>query len=171
MIPINTQVISRERVAAHGEVFTAQREVNAMCDLVKDQCNDYRATFLEPACGTGNFLAEILSRKLASIPTDTDYPRKSLVALSSLYGIDILPDNVKACRKRLFDLWKDSHHFSEFHRVQAIRILNANIVCGDTLKPHTIKLTEWTISDEVTPANTFTLEEEMTGQIALNLEE
>ena len=59
------QVKSRERVAAHGEVFTAEREVKAMCDLVKPETERIDSRFLEPACGDGNFLAEILTRKLA----------------------------------------------------------------------------------------------------------
>ena len=61
------QVKSKQRVADHGEVFTAEREVKAMCDLVGNMCEDYSKRFLEPACGDGNFLAEILSRKFASI--------------------------------------------------------------------------------------------------------
>ena len=61
------QVKSKERVADHGEVFTAEREVKAMCDLVETQCDNVDATFLEPACGDGNFLAEILERKLARV--------------------------------------------------------------------------------------------------------
>lgn len=61
------QVKSRDRVAEHGEVFTAEREVKAMCDLVGNMCDDYSKRFLEPACGDGNFLAEILSRKLVSM--------------------------------------------------------------------------------------------------------
>ena len=171
MITINQQVISRERVTAHGEVFTAQREVNSMCNLVAEECSDPHATFLEPACGTGNFLVEILSRKLAAIPHDSDYERKSLVALSSLYGIDILDDNVKTCRHRLFQLWDSHAQHSQAAKVQAATILQYNIVCGDTLKPHTITLTEWTFSGDNITAKSFNLEEEMTGQIALPLEE
>lgn len=62
----SSQVKSRQRVAAHGEVFTAEREVKAMCDLVADECNRIDSRFLEPACGEGAFLAEILTRKLAA---------------------------------------------------------------------------------------------------------
>ena len=109
---MSQQVKSRERVAAHGEVFTAEREVKAMCNLVAEECRDYKATFLEPACGDGNFLIEILTRKLISIMGDSDYERKSLIALSSLYGIDILPDNVIACRRRLRELWEAGYEHS-----------------------------------------------------------
>lgn len=58
------QIKSKKRVSDHGEVFTAEREVKAMCDLVKDECDRIESRFLEPACGSGNFLAEVLSRKL-----------------------------------------------------------------------------------------------------------
>ena len=61
------QIKSRQRVADHGEVYTAEREVKAMCDLVSDECSRIDSRFLEPACGDGNFLAEILSRKLAAV--------------------------------------------------------------------------------------------------------
>ena len=61
------QVKSRQRVADHGEVFTAEREVKAMCDLVKQETERIESRFLEPACGNGNFLAEVLRRKLAVV--------------------------------------------------------------------------------------------------------
>ena len=63
----NQQVKSKQRVADHGEVFTAEREVKAMCDLVKQETERIESRFLEPACGNGNFLAEVLSRKLAVV--------------------------------------------------------------------------------------------------------
>ena len=63
-MPSNKQVKSKERVAQHGEVFTNDREVNAMLDLVKQETERIESRFLEPACGDGNFLAEILRRKL-----------------------------------------------------------------------------------------------------------
>ena len=62
------QIKSRQRVTEHGEVFTAEREVKAMCDLVKQETERIDSRFLEPACGTGNFLTEILARKLMSKP-------------------------------------------------------------------------------------------------------
>ena len=145
---MNAQVKSRERVAAHGEVFTAEREVKAMCDLVDDECRKYDSTFLEPACGDGNFLAEILSRKLNAIAQDPDYERKSLIALSSLYGVDILPDNVTACQKRLCQIWQASGEHSQTALDQATRILHFNIVCGDSLNPETIIFSEWTFPED-----------------------
>lgn len=163
---MNTQIKSRERVASHGEVFTAEREVNAMCDLIADECRKYNSTFLEPACGNGNFLAEILSRKLSAIPKDSDYERKSLIALSSLYGIDILQDNITECRRRLYTLWLSQHEHSAPAQFQAARILDHNIICADTLKPATITLYEWTFPDNdiIPECKPFKLSEEVTGQ-------
>ena len=63
----DNQTKSKKRVRDHGEVFTAEREVKAMCDLVKDETERIDSRFLEPACGNGNFLAEILTRKLATV--------------------------------------------------------------------------------------------------------
>ena len=104
------QVKSRERVRERGEVFTAEREVKAMCDLVKNETERIDSTFLEPACGDGNFLIEILRRKLAVVRkmysrSADDLSFYSVRALMSLYGVDILKDNVEACRERLFDEW------------------------------------------------------------------
>ena len=97
------QVRSRQRVADHGEVFTGEREVNAMLDLVEQETERIDSRFLEPACGTGNFLAEILRRKLRVVAARyrrgrLDYERYGVLAVSSIYGIDILEDNVIACR-------------------------------------------------------------------------
>lgn len=88
------QVKSRQRVVDHGEVFTAEREVKAMCDLVKQETERIESRFLEPACGNGNFLAEVLSRKLAVVKSrygksPFDYERYSVLAMTSLYGVDI----------------------------------------------------------------------------------
>ena len=93
------QVISKQRVADHGEVLTGQREVNAMLDLVKNETENIESRFLEPACGTGNFLAEVLVRKLRVVAerygkSRHDFEKNAVLAVSSLYGIDILEDNV-----------------------------------------------------------------------------
>ena len=97
------QVKSKQRVADHGEVFTAEREVKAMCDLVADECLRIDSRFLEPAVGEGVFLAEVLSRKLAVVKSKYkksayDYERNAILALTSIYGVDILADNAQACR-------------------------------------------------------------------------
>ena len=95
---MSRQIKSRKRVSEHGEVFTSEREVNKMLDLVHDQTLRPDSTFLEPACGDGNFLIEILKRKLEVIniykKSQIDYEKWCFVCVSSLYGVDILIDNV-----------------------------------------------------------------------------
>ena len=108
------QIKSKERVAAHGEVFTAEREVNAMLDLVKQETERIDSRFLEPACGTGNFLVKILERKLDVVKkkyrrSPLDFERNSVLALSSIYGVDILADNAETCRDRLFKIWNKAY--------------------------------------------------------------
>ena len=138
------QVKSKQRVADHGEVFTAEREVKAMCDLVRSETERIESRFLEPACGDGNFLVEILRRKLAVVKgrygkNAHDYERYSVLSVTSLYGVDILPDNADACRARLFGIWDEEYRAavkgSADERCRdAVRfILERNIVCGDAL--------------------------------------
>ena len=110
----NKQIKSKRRVADHGEVFTAEREVNAMLDLVKQETERIDSTFLEPACGNGNFLAVILKRKLAIIDIigkgkPSIWESESIKALMSVYGVDLLPDNVEECQLRLYDIWNDAY--------------------------------------------------------------
>lgn len=107
---MSKQVKSKQRVADHGEVFTAEREVKAMCDLVKQETERIDSRFLEPACGDGNFLSEILRRKLAVVTkkykrSAYEWERNSLLAIGSIYGVDILFDNVIARQERLFEIW------------------------------------------------------------------
>ena len=116
------QIKSKERVRTRGEVFTAAREVNAMLDLVKDETENIDATFLEPACGTGNFLDEVLRRKLAVCQkrygkSAADYEKFSFLACTTLYGVDIMADNVERCRERLYETWEAS--FGATHRTVA----------------------------------------------------
>ena len=138
------QVKSRQRVADHGEVFTAEREVKAMCDLVKQETERIESRFLEPACGNGNFLAEVLSRKLTVVKnrygkSPFDYERYSVLAMTSLYGVDILEDNAEECRQRLFDIWDKEYTANAKSQAneqcrEAVRfILRKNILCGDAL--------------------------------------
>ena len=111
-----SQIKSRQRVADHGEVFTNPREVNAMLDLVRDESFRLDSRFLEPACGDGNFLIEILRRKLSllqDLKSPTDWEFQSLIAVGSCYGIDILPDNAEACRTRLETYVLSQHPASE----------------------------------------------------------
>ena len=149
------QVRSRERVASHGEVFTSEREVNAMLDLVKQETERVDSRFLEPACGDGNFLAEILQRKLEAAkkratppkrkkPLPLEFERQSVIAVSSIYGIEILPDNATACRERLYDIWNKEYEtvckkeVSDECRDAVRFILSRNIVCGDALHFNTM---------------------------------
>ncbi len=104
------QVVSKYRVTNHGEVYTRKQEVNAMLDLVKQETERIESRFLEPACGTGNFLAEILERKLRVVKaryrkSQLEFERNAVLAISSIYGIDILQDNAEECRKRLFGIF------------------------------------------------------------------
>lgn len=138
------QTKSKERIRNNGEVFTAEREVKAMCDLVDNMCNDYSKRFLEPACGNGNFLAEILSRKLTSIKktykrSSYDYERFSVFAVSSIYGVELLQDNVIECRDRLFAIWDKEYKSvckkdcNDQTRDAVKYILSKNILCGNAL--------------------------------------
>lgn len=138
------QIKSRQRVADHGEVFTAEREVEAMCDLVKQETERIDSRFLEPACGDGNFLSVVLKRKLAIVTkkyrrSAYDWERNSLLALGSLYGVDILLDNVIACQKRLYEIWSKEYkavcknECNDETRQSAQFILRLNIVCGNAL--------------------------------------
>ena len=88
---MSDQLKSKKRVAEHGEVFTSDREVNAMLDLVKQETERIESKFLEPACGTGNFLVEILNRKLKTVKdrykkSQTEFERNAVIAISSIYG-------------------------------------------------------------------------------------
>lgn len=140
------QVKSKQRVADHGEVFTAEREVNAMLDLVKNETERIESRFLEPACGEGNFLAEILSRKLTVVKrkyggarTHGDYEMWSVIAVMSIYGVEILPDNAASCRERLFKIWNEAYtenckaDANDVCRNAVRYVLECNILCGDAL--------------------------------------
>ncbi len=140
----NNQVKSKERIRNYGEVFTAEREVKAMCDLVKDETERIDSRFLEPACGDGNFLAEILIRKLEVVKrkykkSTLDYEKNAVLAISSVYGVDIMQDNVLACRERLFKIWDKEYKSvckkdcNEQTRDAVKFILTKNIVCGNAL--------------------------------------
>ena len=158
---MNKQIKSKERVAEHGEVFTNPETVNAMLDLVKQETERIDSRFLEPACGTGNFLIEVLSRKLAVVErsysrSQLEFERNLIVAISSLYGIDILADNIGICRDRLFEL-ADKRYTAIFKqkakdecRKSMKFILAKNMIWGDALdlktvepEPRPIVFAEW----------------------------
>jgi len=139
----NKQVKSKQRVTDHGEVFTNEREVNAMLDLVKQETERIDSRFLEPACGNGNFLAEVLRRKLAVVDSrysksQVEWERYSVIAVSSIYGVDILEDNAQECRDRLLGIYTDwySKVFKQVKNecIRSVRfLLSRNILWGDAL--------------------------------------
>jgi hypothetical protein len=143
------QVRTKKRVSDHGEVLTGQREVNAMLDLVNQETERIDSRFLEPACGDGNFLTVILERKLAVVEkrygkSQLDFERYAVLAVSSIYGIDILADNVRDCRRRLLEVF-DSRYTRLFKAAtknkcrEAVRfILERNIIWGDALTLRTV---------------------------------
>jgi len=138
------QVKSKKRVADHGEVFTNEREVNAMLDLVKQETERIESRFLEPACGNGNFLAEVLRRKLNVVDArysknQIEWERYAIIAVSSIYGVDILEDNAQECRERLLNLIKEKYSdlFQDKCKIEfeksVLFLLNRNILWGDAL--------------------------------------
>jgi hypothetical protein len=138
------QVKSRQRVQDHGEVFTNEREVNAMLDMVKQETERIESRFLEPACGDGNFLAEVLRRKLAVVNARyrrslSEYEKYAFIAVGSIYGVELLHDNAVACRGRLFTI-VESDYLQVCRKkptpgfLDAIRyVLERNILNGNAL--------------------------------------
>lgn len=178
---VNNQVKSKERVSDHGEVFTSEREVNAMLDLVKEESERIDSRFLEPACGTGNFLIKILQRKLKVVESrysanQKDYERYAFLAISSIYGVELLEDNVKECRLRLFNEF-ERIYVNEFKRkadkeyLKVIYFLiNKNILHGDALTMKTgnekpIIFPEWSlVSGDMVKRRDFRFDELLAGQ-------
>ena len=108
-------VKSKQRVADHGEVFTPAWMVEAMLDLVKEETDRIDSRFLEPACGSGNFLVQILRRKLAAVELkyhQSDFERQhyALLALMSIYGIELLVDNIAECRANMLEILAEYLH-------------------------------------------------------------
>lgn len=137
-------VISRQRVIDHGEVFTPPELVRDMLDLVQQECERIDSRFLEPACGNGNFLAEVLCRKLVTVTRHNArnrqrWERDAVLAVCSLYGIDLLTDNVAACRRRLLQVVLEAHRqtfkegFPPAAQNAMAYILSRNILQGDAL--------------------------------------
>jgi len=135
---------NRQRIIDHGEVFTPPALVDDMLDLVAHECERLDSRFLEPACGDGNFLAEVLRRKLATVDKRNArnrdrWERDAILAICSLYGIDLLADNVAACRDRLLKVVNDAHDarfkspLPEEAARSAAYIVSTNIVQGDAL--------------------------------------
>ena len=157
------QVISKQRVADHGEVFTAEREVSAMLDMVRHETERIDSRFLEPACGTGNFLVPVYEKKLAMTKkrygrSQLEFERYAVVCTGSVYGVDILLDNVKLCRKRLFETFDNVYtalykkRSKDTVRDTVRFILGRNILCGDALslktvstQPKPIVFSQWSL--------------------------
>lgn len=150
-------VKSKQRVADHGEVFTPPELTEAMLDLVKDESERIDARFLEPACGSGNFLVPVLQRKLATVrarygKSSFEKGHHALLALMSIYGIELLRDNVTECRDNLLQVFAAEVEIGpteEVHKAAA-RVLAVNIVHGDALSmttqgsnPEPITFAEW----------------------------
>ena len=136
------QIKSKKRIGEYGEVFTNDREVDAMLDLVQDSFESIDSTFLEPSVGEGNFAIKILERKISLIESkyakkSQSYLRALVKAVASIYGIELLIDNVLVCRKRLYDyvsLYTKSK--KTLNTIQMI--LEKNIINGNTLTMKTI---------------------------------
>jgi N-6 DNA Methylase len=132
---------SKQRIADHGEVFTPAWMVEAMLDLVKGETERIDARFLEPACGSGNFLVRILQRKLAAVDlkyAKSDFEKRhyALLALMCTYGIELLADNIAECRANMLEILADYLNLDEsddLYRV-ASYVLSQNLVHGDALK-------------------------------------
>lgn len=137
---------SKQRVADHGEVFTPEWLVVDMLNLVKAESERIDSRFLEPACGSGNFLIPVLHRKLATVQgrfggSDFEKRHHALLALMCIYGIELLPDNAAECRTNLLDtLFGYIGHGAsdEWYRAAQV-VVEANIVQGDA-----IDMTTWT---------------------------
>jgi len=148
-------VKSKQRVADHGEVFTPSWMVEAMLDLVKGETERIDSRFLEPACGSGNFLVRILQRKLAAVELKfgkSDFERRhyALLALMCTYGIELLADNIVECRSNILEILADYLNLEESDNLYqaASYVLSQNLIHGDALSMHTsddqpITFAEW----------------------------
>lgn len=158
---LSAQVKSRQRVREHGEAFTNEREANVMLDMIKQETERIESRFLEPACGDDNFLAEVLRRKLAVVKSfyrrsPVEYMRYAFVAVASIYGVDLLEDNARDCRKRLLGIVKRESKAAIKSAVDPMfleavsYVLEKNILCGDALtvknaRGRPITFAEWSI--------------------------
>jgi hypothetical protein len=138
-------IVSKQRVADHGEVFTPLWMVEAMLDLVKDEAERIDARFLEPACGSGNFLIRILRRKLAAVElkfgkSAFEKQHYALFALMCIYGVELLADNIQECRENLLEIWAEYLQISKSDELYkaASHVLSVNLIHGDALRMLTI---------------------------------
>lgn len=148
-------VKSKRRVADHGEVFTPPWMVEAMLDLVKGETERIDARFLEPACGSGNFLVQVLRRKLAVVEmkygrSEFEKRHYGLLGLMCIYGIELLADNIAECRANLLEILAEYLELEERDELfrAASHVLALNLVHGDALEMQThdgspITFAEW----------------------------
>ena len=148
-------VKSKQRVADHGEVFTPPWMVEAILDLVKGESERIDARFLEPACGSGNFMVQILRRKLAAVELKygkSDFERRhyALLGLMCIYGIELLADNIDECRANVLEVFANYLQLDETDDLYraASYVLQQNLVHGDalTMRDHNgqaITFAEW----------------------------
>jgi len=154
---------SKERISEYGEVFTSEREVKAMLSLVEHEASRIEARFFEPACGNGNFLIRVLETKLNVVKaqyrkSQSDFEKYSFLSVASLYGIDILEDNVRECRLRLSEcirktyagIFREAANQNFYEAIEFV--LSKNILAGDALTMKTqdgnddLLLSEWSFS-------------------------
>jgi hypothetical protein len=146
---------SKKRVADHGEVFTPAWIVDAMLDLVKGESERIDSRFLEPACGSGNFLVRILQRKLATVELKfgrSDFEKRyyALLAVMCTYGIELLADNIAECRSKMLEVFAEYLNLDESDDLYraASYVLSQNLIHGDALTMRTkddqpITFAEW----------------------------
>lgn len=131
---------SKKRVADHGEVFTPEWMVDAMLDLVKEESERIDSRFLEPACGSGNFLVKVLKRKLCAVElkfgkSEFEKRQYALLGLMCAYGIEILEDNIIECRANMLEVLADYLRIDESDDLYgaASHVLSLNLIQGDAL--------------------------------------
>ncbi len=176
----NAQIKSKKRVTDHAEVFTDEREVDNMLDLVDDESTRIDSRFLEPACGDGNFLSNILERKLSTVKaryqkSESEFEKYAILAVSSIYGVDLLEDNIDICRQRLFDIFNKQYSrycetiSNDQCRESAKFILKKNIQSGDALtlrnsSNYPLIFSEWSlVSERLIQRRDFRLDEMLDG--------
>lgn len=182
-------VKSKKRVADHGEVFTPAWIVDRMIGLVKDESERIDSRFLEPACGSGNFLTKVLETKLKVASdrykkSEFEHQHHALLALMSIYGIELLEDNVHECRQNMLVIFSENLKLetdADLYRAGQ-KVLEANIVHGDALTLQTaigkpITFAEWGylgrgkfqrrdfLFDVMTQLSTFNAEDTLFSQL------
>lgn len=140
-LPSPSLIKSKQRVADHGEVFTPPWLVEKMLDLVQGETERIDSRFLEPACGSGNFLVPILQRKLAAVEkkygkADFEKRHYALLALTCLYGVELLADNIAECRANMLEVFTGYLGIDETDELYraASHVLSLNLIHGDAMK-------------------------------------